>query len=89
MKPPAFGPVVSRERGSLTRRRLFDEESGDIVIGGGAMGPSRKFRNVRDNPQVALVVDDIVSIYPWTARGLEIRGTAVALSRTSTPPSNS
>jgi pyridoxamine 5'-phosphate oxidase family protein len=34
--------------------------------------------------QVAFVVDDLVSRDPWTVRGLEIRGTAVAL-KTSTP----
>src|ERR1700729_1618048 len=56
---------------------FLDEETGDILIGGHAMGTSRKFRNVRANGQVALVVDDLVSRDPWTVRGLEIRGTAV------------
>ncbi len=64
---------------------FLDEETGDVVIGGGAMGASRKFRNVRANPQVALVVDDLVSMDPWTVRGLEIRGTAVALSDVDPP----
>ena len=57
---------------------FLDEESGDILIGGFAMGVSRKFRNVRANGHVALVVDDLVSSDPWTVRGLEIRGTAQA-----------
>ncbi len=64
---------------------FFDDETGDLVIGGGAMGASRKFRNVHANPQVALVIDDIVSIDPWTVRGVEIRGTAVALSDVDPP----
>lgn len=64
---------------------FLDEETGDIVIGGGAMGASRKFRNVQANPQVALVIDDLVSMDPWTVRGLEIRGTAVALSDVDPP----
>jgi pyridoxamine 5'-phosphate oxidase family protein len=64
---------------------FLDEETDDIVIGGGAMGASRKFRNVRAHPQVALVIDDIVSVDPWTVRGLEIRGTAVALSDVDPP----
>ncbi len=34
---------------------FLDEDRGDIVIGGGAMRASRKFRNVAANPQVALV----------------------------------
>jgi pyridoxamine 5'-phosphate oxidase family protein len=57
---------------------FVDEATGDILVGGGAMGATRKFRNVKVNGHVALVVDDLVSRDPWTVRGLEIRGTAVA-----------
>jgi pyridoxamine 5'-phosphate oxidase family protein len=64
---------------------FLNEETGDIVIGGRAMGATRKFRNVKANGQVALVVDDLVSMDPWTARGLEIRGTAVALEDVDPP----
>jgi pyridoxamine 5'-phosphate oxidase family protein len=64
---------------------FLDEETGDVVIGGHAMGATRKFRNVQANPRVALVIDDLVSRDPWTVRGLEIRGTAVALSDVDPP----
>jgi pyridoxamine 5'-phosphate oxidase family protein len=64
---------------------FLDEETGDIIIGGAAMGATRKFRNVQENPRVALVIDDLVSRDPWTVRGLEIRGTAVALSDVDPP----
>ena len=64
---------------------FLDEETGDILIGGHAMGTTRKFRNVRANGQVALVIDDLVSRDPWTVRGLEIRGTAVALEDVDPP----
>jgi pyridoxamine 5'-phosphate oxidase family protein len=64
---------------------FFDEETGDILIGGGAMGATRKFRNVQANGQVALVIDDLVSRDPWTVRGLEIRGTAVAMDDVDPP----
>jgi pyridoxamine 5'-phosphate oxidase family protein len=64
---------------------FVDEETGDILIGGGAMGATRKFRNVQANEHVALVVDDLVSRDPWTVRGLEIRGTAVALEDVDPP----
>jgi len=64
---------------------FLDEETGDIIIGGHAMGASRKFRNVQRNGQVALVIDDLVSRDPWTVRGLEIRGTAVALEDVEPP----
>ena len=64
---------------------FLDEQTGDIIIGGHAMGASRKFRNVQRNGHVALVVDDLVSRDPWTVRGLEIRGTAVALEDVDPP----
>jgi pyridoxamine 5'-phosphate oxidase family protein len=64
---------------------FFDSETGDILIGGAAMGATRKFRNVQANGQVALVIDDLVSRDPWTVRGLEIRGTAVALDDADPP----
>jgi pyridoxamine 5'-phosphate oxidase family protein len=64
---------------------FLDGETGDIIIGGHAMGASRKFRNVQANGQVALVIDDLVSSDPWTVRGLEIRGTAVALEDVDPP----
>jgi pyridoxamine 5'-phosphate oxidase family protein len=64
---------------------FLDEQTGEIIIGGHAMGATRKFRNVRANPHVALVVDDLVSRDPWTVRGLEIRGTAVALENVDPP----
>ncbi len=40
------------------------------------LNKSVKFRNIRKNNRVALVVDDLVSASPWTPRGLQIRGTA-------------
>jgi pyridoxamine 5'-phosphate oxidase family protein len=64
---------------------FYDEETGDILIGGGAMGATRKFRNVGANGQVALVIDDLFSRDPWTVRGLEIRGTAVAQGDVAPP----
>jgi pyridoxamine 5'-phosphate oxidase family protein len=50
----------------------------------GGMNPvkTRKFRNVRaGNRQVALVIDDLVSVKPWTVRGLRIYGNAELLVR--------
>ena len=64
---------------------FLDEQTGDIIIGGHAMGASRKFRNVQRNGHVALVIDDLVSHDPWTVRGLEIRGAAVALEDVDPP----
>lgn len=47
-----------------------------IDIGGFTMSRSRKYRNVKTNPTVAFVVDDIVSVDPWRVRCLEVRGIA-------------
>ena len=64
-----------------------DPATGAIDIGGWNMGASRKFRNVRANGRVAFVVDDLVSVQPWTVRGLEIRGHAEALTDAAPPQS--
>jgi pyridoxamine 5'-phosphate oxidase family protein len=61
-----------------------DDEAGVINVWGRDMGNTRKFKNVAANGQVAFVVDDLVSTTPWVVRGLEIRGTAEAL--TDQPP---
>jgi pyridoxamine 5'-phosphate oxidase family protein len=53
---------------------FLDEETGDILI-----------EEHQANGQVALVVDDLVARDPWTVRGLEIRGTAVALEDVEPP----
>jgi pyridoxamine 5'-phosphate oxidase family protein len=55
-----------------------DRGTGDILIGGLDLTRTRKFRNVRGNPHVAFVVDDLVSTSPWRVRGVEIRGVAAA-----------
>jgi len=59
---------------------FVDAGAGTIVIGGGALGSSKKFRNVQRGSTVAFVVDDLAAVDPWTPRGIEIRGTAVALT---------
>ncbi|MDQ0585351.1 PPOX class F420-dependent enzyme/OxyR family protein [Streptomyces rishiriensis] len=58
---------------------FFLQEDGTILIGGFAMGQTKKWRNLRKNPKVALVVDDVVSLKPWTVRGVDIRGEAELL----------
>ncbi|WP_327352499.1 PPOX class F420-dependent oxidoreductase [Streptomyces sp. NBC_01304] len=55
---------------------FFPQDDGTILIGGYALATTKKWRNLRGNPKVALVVDDIVSFKPWRVRGVEIRGEA-------------
>ncbi|TDD78025.1 PPOX class F420-dependent oxidoreductase [Actinomadura darangshiensis] len=54
----------------------YNAETGTIDIRGWNLAKSRKYRNLRDNDQVAFVVDDIVSFESWQVRGIEIRGRA-------------
>jgi pyridoxamine 5'-phosphate oxidase family protein len=58
----------------------FVLDGSDLVIGGTAMGRSRKFRNVAATGVAAFVVDDIPSTDPWTVRGVEVRGHARAVT---------
>jgi pyridoxamine 5'-phosphate oxidase family protein len=54
----------------------FLQDDGTLLIGGAAMGRTKKWRNLQANPKTALVVDDLASTVPWRPRGIEIRGTA-------------
>ncbi|WP_199546847.1 PPOX class F420-dependent oxidoreductase [Streptomyces sp. N35] len=58
---------------------FFLQDDDSILIGGFAMGESKKWRNLQGNPRISLVVDDIVSVRPWKVRGVEIRGVAELL----------
>lgn len=58
---------------------FYDPDAQAIVVAGHAgseLATSKKFRDARQRPDVAFVVDDLASIDPWTPRGIEIRGTA-------------
>ena len=48
-----------------------------IDVGGRDLARTRKFRNVRANPTVALVIDDVRP--PWRPRCVMVRGEAEAL----------
>ncbi|MET3982739.1 PPOX class F420-dependent oxidoreductase [Streptomyces sp. PvR034] len=56
---------------------FFPQEDGTVLVGGLAMGTTKKWRNLQGDPRLSLVVDDLVSTRPWRVRGVEIRGTAV------------
>ncbi|WP_367123742.1 PPOX class F420-dependent oxidoreductase [Streptomyces phytohabitans] len=58
----------------------FPHDDGTLLIGGYAMGTTKKWRNLQTNPRLALVVDDVVSVSPWRVRGVEIRGEAELLT---------
>ena len=52
----------------------LDRAGIDIV--GHALATTQKWRNVQANPKVAFIVDEVASVVPPRARGIEIRGTA-------------
>ena len=52
-----------------------------IYFGGYNLAKSLKFRNIKKNPKVAFVVDDLVSVKPWNPRGIEIKGVAETVQR--------
>jgi pyridoxamine 5'-phosphate oxidase family protein len=54
----------------------FDGDLGLFSFGGYHLTKSLKFRNIQKNNKVGLVIDDLVSVNPWTPRFIIIRGTA-------------
>lgn len=55
---------------------FYDPENQTIVIGGLDMAASKKYRDAEQDQNVAVVIDDLAAIDPWTPRGIEIRGRA-------------
>ena len=54
----------------------LDGEASAIEIGGHGLSRSKKWRDLKANPRIAVVIDDLVTMRPWTPRGIEIRGRA-------------
>jgi pyridoxamine 5'-phosphate oxidase family protein len=55
------------------------DDGGAIEVGGHAFAKSKKYRDMHANSRVAIVIDDLASVSPWTPRGIEIRGKAALL----------
>lgn len=53
---------------------------GTVDIVGHALASTQKWRNVIANPKVAFIVDEVTSVVPPQAQGIEVRGTAQALA---------
>src|SRR6188474_2016667 len=54
---------------------FFNEEEDTIDVGGLDFGAGKKWRDARQNPKVAFLVDDVIGP-PRRARAVEIRGNA-------------
>ena len=57
----------------------YNPDHDTIDIGGHRFATSKKYRDVSRDPRVVFVVDDVPSVNPWIARGIEIRGVAAVL----------
>ena len=55
---------------------VYEFDGTAFYFTGWKLEKSLKFRNLQDNNKVALVVDDLVTVSPWSPRGLEVRGVA-------------
>lgn len=56
-----------------------------LYFSGHNLSRSLKFRHILNNQKVALVVDEVVSVSPWRARGIEVRGVAQVLNERGRP----
>jgi len=63
----------------------YNAKLGTIDVSGHGLAASKKFRNVRVNPKVAFVVDDMASIDPWHPRAVMIQGRGEAIAGEETP----
>jgi len=57
----------------------YNPDTGTVDMGGLHVATTKKYRDVQANGWAALCVDDLVSVDPWRARFLEIRGRAEAV----------
>jgi pyridoxamine 5'-phosphate oxidase family protein len=57
----------------------YNQRHDTIDIGGHGFATRKKYRDVLRNAKVAFVIDDLASVNPWRARGIEIRGEAEVL----------
>lgn len=56
-----------------------NEELDTIDVGGRDFAATKKYRNVQENPQASIVVDDLASVDPWRPRGVMVQGQAEAV----------
>ena len=59
----------------------YNPDEDTIDVGGHDFAKRKKWRDVRHNPRVAFVVDDLASVSPWRPRMIEIRGEAEHLEK--------
>ena len=59
----------------------YNPETDTIDISGRNLAATKKFRNAREHPKAAFVVDDVLP--PWRPRSVMVRGRASAIEGTA------
>jgi pyridoxamine 5'-phosphate oxidase family protein len=54
---------------------VFEVDGDDIVTGGFDISHTVRYRNLQNNPQATVVIDDLASMDPWSPRGVKVIGT--------------
>lgn len=57
----------------------YNPELGTIDVTGRNLAATKKFRNARENPKAAFVVDELASVTPWRPRSVMVQGHAQAI----------
>ena len=61
----------------------YEFDGGVFYVGGRFLPQTRKFKNIQaGRSRIALVIDDLVSVDPWTPRSIRIYGLAEPLEMT-------
>src|SRR3712207_1724120 len=59
----------------------FDSNKKYFYVAGLNLSKTKKYRKVLKNEKVALLIDDLMSVNPWSPRGIRIHGTADIVAR--------
>ncbi len=59
---------------------IYNAARDTIDVGGHELEGTKKFRDVVRSGRAAIVIDDLESVDPWRPRGIEIRGSAEAIT---------
>jgi pyridoxamine 5'-phosphate oxidase family protein len=54
----------------------FRPDQDDFIVTGRNIPVTLKYKNVKANPRVSLVVDDLASVSPWHPRMIKVHGRA-------------
>jgi pyridoxamine 5'-phosphate oxidase family protein len=58
---------------------IYNAARDAIDVGGRDLQQTKKFRDVARSGRVAIVIDDLESLDPWSPRGIEVRGRGEAI----------